>query len=137
VGAPGSAPTIEYLGGSPSSIPADEWFTVRWANDFTCPAGWGDLTGFRVVLSGASFDDSQGGGSENTFPADASSAYVQVTGEPGGEVTAQYFAVCSEGESGASPGASMSIEAQPDEPTPTPSTPGNQNGSTGGQDDEQ
>lgn len=110
IGAPENAPTIS---GDPVTGTA---VTLNWTN-FTCPSGTGNLSGYNVTITNATFDD---GSANRKFDPGTRSAQITL-GAEGLQATATYTALCSGGgndqrESGASPQMSVTITpAQPDD----------------------
>lgn len=111
IGAPQNAPTIS---GDPI---AGTEVTLNWTN-FTCPSGTGNLSGYNVTITNATFSN---GGGTMTFDPGTRSAPITLGGE-GLQATATYTALCSGGgsdqrESGVSPQMSVTITPAPtDEP---------------------
>jgi len=105
IGAPSSAPTIT---GDPIS---GTKVTLNWTN-FTCPSGTGNLSGYKVSITNATFND---GSTATTF--DPSTRSTEITlGGAGLQATATYTALCSGGgtdqrESGVSPQMTVTITA--------------------------
>ena len=116
VGAPQSAPTIS---GEPVS---GTQVTLNWAN-FTCPSGTGNLSGYNVTITNATFGD---GSTSSAFNPGTRTAQITL-GQAGLQVTATYTALCSGGgsdqrESGTSPQMSVPITAPAEDPEPDPGT---------------
>ncbi|MBS1908052.1 MAG: protein kinase [Actinobacteria bacterium] len=114
IGAPTSAPTL----GGPAI--AGQTVQLSWAG-FVCPSGTGNVSGYTVTLTNATF---VGDGSQKSFDAGTLNAEISIANQPGAQVTATYIALCgdSKRESGASPQMSHPIEpgVAPVTPTPTP-----------------
>ncbi|MBS1696939.1 MAG: serine/threonine protein kinase [Actinobacteria bacterium] len=114
IGAPDSPPT---LGGSAI---AGGTVQLSWAG-FVCPSGTGNVSGYVVTLTNATF---VGDGSQKTFDAGSLNAEISVANQPGAQVTATYMALCgdSKRESGPSPQMAQQIEPAvgPTTPPPTP-----------------
>ncbi|KJL34098.1 protein kinase domain-containing protein [Microbacterium azadirachtae] len=95
IGAPDSAPKL--------AGPATAGGTVQlsWAG-FVCPSGTGNVSGYVVTLTNATF---VGDGSQKTFDAGTLNAEISIANQPGAQVTATYLALCgdSKRESGPSP----------------------------------
>ena len=111
VGAPTSPPTL----GGPAK--AGENATLSWTG-YVCPSGTGNVTGYNVTLTNATFP---GAGSTKSFDANTLSADISIANQPGEQVTATYTALCgdSKRETGASP--QMAAQIQPATvPVPTP-----------------
>ncbi|KDA05155.1 serine/threonine protein kinase [Microbacterium sp. CH12i] len=111
IGSPTSAPTIT---GDPV---AASTVKLNWTN-FTCPSGTGNLSGYKVTITNATFAD---GTTASTFDPATRSADITL-GNAGLQVTATYTALCSGGgndqrESGPSPQMAVSITA-PTTPAP-------------------
>ncbi|MBB5742746.1 serine/threonine-protein kinase [Microbacterium ginsengiterrae] len=105
IGAPQNAPTIT---GDPVT---GTTVTLNWTN-FTCPSGTGNLSGYNVNITNATFSD---GSTTRTFDPGTRSADITLGGE-GLTATATYTAMCSGGgsdqrESGPSPQMSVPIVA--------------------------
>ncbi|MGP6178352.1 protein kinase domain-containing protein [Microbacterium sp. A196] len=110
IGAPQNAPTIT---GDPIT---GTTVTLNWTN-FTCPSGTGNLSGYKVSITNATFTD---GSTARTFDPGTRSADITLGGA-GLQATATYTALCSGGgadqrESGVSP--QMSVTITPGQPTP-------------------
>ncbi|MGO2518720.1 MAG: protein kinase domain-containing protein [Microbacterium sp.] len=121
IGAPSSAPTIS---GDPI---AGSTVKLNWTN-FTCPSGTGNLSGYNVTLTNATFGN---GSNASSFDQNTRTADITL-GNAGLQVTATYTAMCSGGgndqrESGPSPQMSVTITPAAEEPTPDPGG-GNDNG---------
>ena len=121
IGAPSSAPTIS---GDPI---AGSTVKLNWTN-FTCPSGTGNLSGYNVTLTNATFGN---GSNASSFDQNTRTADITL-GNAGLQVTATYTAMCSGGgndqrESGPSPQMSVPITPAAEEPTPDPGG-GNDNG---------
>jgi hypothetical protein len=107
IGAPQNAPTIS---GDPIT---DTTVTLNWTN-FTCPSGTGNLSGYKVNLTNATFSD----GSTSITAAPGTRDAAITLGGAGLQVTATYSALCSGGgsdqrESGVSPQMAVTILAAP------------------------
>lgn len=105
IGAPQSAPTIS---GDPIT---GTTVSLNWTN-FTCPSGTGNLSGYNVTITNATFAD---GSTARTFDPGTRNADITL-GAEGLQVTATYTALCSGGgndqrESGPSPQMSVTINA--------------------------
>ncbi|WP_417512173.1 serine/threonine-protein kinase [Microbacterium sp.] len=110
IGAPQNAPTIS---GDPIT---GTTVTLNWTN-FTCPSGTGNLSGYKVSITNATFTD---GSTARTFDPGTRNADITLGGA-GLQATATYTALCSGGgadqrESGVSP--QMSVTITPGQPTP-------------------
>ncbi|GGH44521.1 hypothetical protein GCM10010921_19240 [Microbacterium album] len=139
VGQPGSAPTFSDVDVT-DELEAGQRASVNWSS-FSCPSGTGQLTGYTVSLTNATFESN--GQSSAEFGADQLSAGIVVGNSPGQVVSASYTATCSGngGEprvSDPSPSAEARIVApqpEPTQPAPTPTpptTPPAQGGGDGG-----
>ncbi|GAA3752633.1 hypothetical protein GCM10022240_02110 [Microbacterium kribbense] len=128
--APTNPPQINGDGES-GQVMAGGTATVSW-DAFTCPPGTGNLDGYVVTVTNATFAD--GGGSTLTAAAGTLSAHVNVANATG-DVTASYVAVCKSNtdsrQSAPSGTTSTPITTAPtdapsappsDSPAPTPST---------------
>ncbi|MEJ1922658.1 protein kinase domain-containing protein [Microbacterium sp. KHB019] len=108
LGSPQSAPTIT---GDPVTGTV---VTLNWTN-FTCPSGTGTLSGYKVAITNATFDD---GSTARAFDPGVRSAPITL-GAEGLQATATYTALCSGGdeqrESDPSPQMSVPIAAAPAE----------------------
>ena len=107
IGAPESAPSIT---GDPLS---GTEVTLNWTN-FTCPSGTGNLSGYNVNITNATFTD---GSTSRAFDPGTRNAAITL-GDAGLQVTATYSALCSGGgsdqrESGVSPQMTVTILAAP------------------------
>ncbi|MGO2745933.1 protein kinase domain-containing protein [Microbacterium sp.] len=105
IGTPQNAPTIT---GDPIT---GTKVMLNWTN-FTCPSGTGNLSGYKVSITNATFSD---GSAAMTFDPGTRSAEITLGGE-GLQATATYTALCSGGgndqrESGVSPQMSVTIKA--------------------------
>lgn len=114
IGAPDSPPTL----GGPAI--AGQNVQLSWAG-FVCPSGTGNVSGYVVTLTNATF---VGDGSQKTFDAGTLNAQISIANQPGAQVTATYIALCgdSKRESGPSPQMLELIlpGVGPGTPTPTP-----------------
>ncbi|MCE4025917.1 MULTISPECIES: protein kinase [unclassified Microbacterium] len=114
IGAPDSAPKL----GGPAI--AGQTVQLSWAG-FVCPSGTGNVSGYVVTLTNATF---VGDGSQKTFDAGTLNAEVSIANQPGAQVTATYIALCgdSKRESGPSPQMADPIlpGTGPVTPAPTP-----------------
>ncbi|MBS1672542.1 MAG: serine/threonine protein kinase [Actinobacteria bacterium] len=113
VGAPDSPPTL----GGPAV--AGKTVQLSWAG-YVCPSGTGNVVGYNVTLTNATFP---GAGSQQGFNASTLSAEISVANQPGSQVTATYTALCGDEkrETGASPQMAQTIEpSSTPAPTPTP-----------------
>ncbi|MGF3056573.1 protein kinase domain-containing protein [Microbacterium sp. YY-01] len=90
VGAPESAPWLD------GEALAGETVTLQW-DSFTCPSGTGNVSGYKVTLTGATFDN---GDVQRTFSPQQLNSPIIVANAPGGVVTATYSATCSGGSGG-------------------------------------
>lgn len=126
VGSPESQPSIS---GEPI---AGTTVTLNWTN-FTCPSGTGNLSGYNVKITNATFAD---GSTSSAFDQNTRSADITL-GEAGLQVTATYSAMCSGGgsdqrESGPSPQMSVPITAPAEDPADPGTDPGGNNQGEGG-----
>lgn len=114
IGAPDSAPKLA------GPAIAGETVQLSWAG-FVCPSGTGNVSGYVVTLTNATF---VGDGSQKTFDANTLDAEISIANQPGAQVTATYLALCgdSKRESGPSPQMSEPIlpGTGPVTPPPTP-----------------
>lgn len=106
IGAPSNPPTIT------GDLIAGEKATLNWAN-FTCPSGSGNLSGYKVNITSATFSN---GGTTMEFDAGTRSAEVTL-GAEGQTVTATYSAFC--GEDRRESGLSTQWNSNPIQPAPT------------------
>jgi len=114
IGAPDSAPKL----GGPAI--AGQTVQLSWAG-FVCPSGTGNVSGYVVTLTNATF---VGDGSQKTFDPGTLNAQISIANQPGAQVTATYIALCgdSKRESGPSPQMADPIlpGTGPVTPAPTP-----------------
>jgi len=114
IGAPDSPPTL----GGPAI--AGQTVQLSWAG-FVCPSGTGNVSGYVVTLTNATF---VGDGSQKPFDAGTLNAQISIANQPGAQVTATYIALCgdSKRESGPSPQMADPIlpGTGPVTPAPTP-----------------
>jgi serine/threonine-protein kinase len=104
IGNPQNAPTIT---GDPVT---GTTVTLNWTN-FTCPSGTGTLSGYKVAITNATFDD---GSAARAFDAGTRSAPITLGGE-GLTATATYTALCSGGDQQreSDPSPQMSVQITP------------------------
>ncbi|MDR6867929.1 serine/threonine-protein kinase [Microbacterium resistens] len=117
VGAPTNAPSLDQ------PAVAGQTATLSWAA-YVCPSGTGNVSGYTVVISGASFGD---GTQTKTYGAGQTSDSITVANLPGQHVTASYTAMCGDRPTGSSPQLMESIAGAPT-PEPSGNTNGNGNG---------
>lgn len=121
VGSPSTPPSVD---GEPES---GKNVTLSW-DAYVCPSGTGTVSGYNVVLGGATFED---GSTTRTFGTETQ-ATIKVTSIAGQQLTASYTAICTsesgeQRETGASPQMSVTITGG-STPTPVPTeTPGGNN----------
>jgi eukaryotic-like serine/threonine-protein kinase len=113
---PGAGPTITGTGASGEVIAGDS-AQLQWKG-FTCPSGAGNLSGYIVSVTNATF---QNGQSSMQFDQNTTQAQVSVANQPGQQMTASYVAICtSNGENRQSPPSNTVQTAIQPSSTPEP-----------------
>lgn len=113
---PLTAPTAPSL---PGTVTAGETVQVTWTG-YSCPSGAGSPSSYNLTATRGQFANGQ---STSSFPADARSAPLTVTGAPGETVIVTYTVDCTgNNEKRTSPGSpEANAQIQPSStPTPTP-----------------